>query len=228
MHGHHLDPSPLLDLELTTAPSVDPLDLGTVKQHLRYEADDQDDLIQSEIDAVTAALDGYAGTLGRCLMQQSWVLYLDRFPCGGWDEDYRRLWRGPRAIALPLSPLISVDGITYSDPTGAAQTLDPSTYVVRTGPRAEICLIPGNDWPDTNLNPRNVAIAFTAGYAAATGDPPTVDPTDVPGPIRQAMLLMIGDLFENREAVVVAESRVTQVLNPTVDNLLAPYRAYFL
>lgn len=209
----------LLDLVLTQAPTVKPLDLETVKQHLRYEAEDQDQKISDIIDTVTQALDGYAGFLGRCLVQQQWTLYLDHFPWRGWEHQHHL--GGPRSITLPLSPLISVDSVTYSDPTGAAQTLDPSTYVVRTGPRAEIALTVGASWPDTNRNPRNVAIAFKAGFAA--GSPPLA--TDVPAPIRSAMLLMAGDLFDNREAVVVAESRVTQVLNPTVDNLLAPLRA---
>jgi uncharacterized phiE125 gp8 family phage protein len=222
-------PGPLLDLVQTAPPVVAPLDLDTVKLHLRVDYDDQDSLIQAFIDAAIESLDGYAGFLGRCLVEQQWTLYLDRFPHHGWDYP---LWReGRRELMLPLSPLIAVDSVTYIDPAGDAQTLDPATYVVRTGPRASIALRMGQSWPLTSRDPRNVAIAFRAGYATVangSGEPPVPNPSDVPSSIRSAMLLMIGDLFENRLAVEVNESRVTQILNPTADRLLARYQASWL
>lgn len=216
--------TPLLDLERTVAPGVSPLDLADVRQHLKIDFTDDDEQIQAYMDAVVESLDGYAGYLGRCLVEQTWVLNLDRFPRAGERSGLGHDWR---ELMLPLSPLIAVDSVVYTDPTGAQQTLDPTTYVVRTGNRAAIALRSGQCWPQTSCDPRSVQITFRAGYAAK-GDNAEPDPADVPRPIVAALKLMVGDLYENREAVVVAESRVTQIVNPTADRLLGPYRASWL
>lgn len=216
--------TPLRDLVLTEAPGVSPLVLDDVRAHLRVDVTDDDSQIQGYMDAVVSQVDGFTGFLGRCLVEQQWTWYLDRFPWPGQAQP----WGGhPRELTLPLSPLIAVDSVTYLDPTGASQTLDPSTYVVLTGPRAALALKSGQMWPQTSGDPRAVSIVFRAGFAAK-GANAAPDPDDVPAAIRAALKLMVGDLYENREAVVVAESRVTQILNPTANLLLAPFRAAWL
>lgn len=215
----------LLDLVLTQAPGVPPLALDDVKQHLRVDFDDDDPQIQAYIDAIVGQIDGFTGFLGRCLVEQQWCWYFERFPrLGDAPVGGSRDWR---ELALPLSPLIAVDSVAYTDPNGNAQALDMTTVVVRTGPRASISLRQGQFWPQTSGDPRAVALTFRAGYAAK-GSAEGPVPGDVPAGIRAAMKLMIGDLYENRQAVVVAESRVTQILNPTANQLLASYRSSWL
>lgn len=68
-------------------------------------------------------------------------------------------------------------------------------------------------WPQTYTREDAVRVTWAAGYGPAA--------TDVPAAIRQAMLLMIGHWFENREASVVGVS-VTD-LPMAVNSLLAPY-----
>lgn len=49
----------------------------------------------------------------------------------------------------------------------------------------------------------------------------TTKPGPLPGPLRAAVLLLLGDLYANREAVVAG----TQLAeNPTLDRLMFPYR----
>ncbi|MBB5530858.1 hypothetical protein GGD72_001636 [Stenotrophomonas maltophilia] len=49
----------------------------------------------------------------------------------------------------------------------------------------------------------------------------TTTPGPLPGPLRAAVLLLLGDLYANREAVVAG----TQLAeNPTLDRLMFPYR----
>jgi uncharacterized phiE125 gp8 family phage protein len=74
----------MLDLVLTTPPALELVTLDEVKAHLRMEGiDDRDDTLQAHLDTAIAALDGYAGRLGRALAPQTWTLYLDAFPrCG--------------------------------------------------------------------------------------------------------------------------------------------------
>lgn len=49
----------------------------------------------------------------------------------------------------------------------------------------------------------------------------TTIPGPLPGPLRAAVLLLLGDLYSNREAVV-AGAQLAE--NPTLDRLMFPYR----
>jgi len=49
----------------------------------------------------------------------------------------------------------------------------------------------------------------------------TTTPGPLPGPLRAAVLLLLGDLYSNREAVV-AGAQLAE--NPTLDRLMFPYR----
>ena len=220
-------PTALLDLELATAPTVAPIALNDAKAHLRLELDDDDEdaEIQLLINAAVSELDGHTGRLGRCLVQQQWTYYLDRFPWrrGRGHGDRMRPARDWREIPIPLPPLISVDSVTYLDTNGAMQTLATSVYSVMTGKRSSIVLNPNQDWPDTEEDQaRAVTITFKAGYA--TGAEP--DPTTVPASIRAALLLLVGDLYENREGQLITDSRATLIDNPAVDRLLTPFRIF--
>src|SRR5690606_26519144 len=93
----------------------------------------------------------------------------------------------PRTVInVPLPPLQTVDSIAYIDPDGQTQTLDPQTYDVdAVGGRVAPAY--GEAFPATRAVQNAVTVRFTAGY------------TSVPEPIRAAMLLIIGDLYANRE-----------------------------
>lgn len=49
----------------------------------------------------------------------------------------------------------------------------------------------------------------------------TTTPGPLPGPLRAAVLLLLGDLYANREASITG---TIPVENPTVDRLMFPYR----
>jgi uncharacterized phiE125 gp8 family phage protein len=203
----------VLDLVLVTAPDSQPLTRDAVKAHLRIDADDtdQDDKLDLLIDTAGQQLDGPAGTLGRALVAQTWTLYLDRFPVawGGLGHSARHA-----AIRLPLPPLIAIVSITYLDADGDRQPLAEDQYDVRDGEAAIVQPAYGCSWPAARCCPRSVAITFTAGYGEADG---------LPKPLLSAMLLMIGDLFENRETTVIGV-RAALVESSTVKRLLAPFK----
>jgi uncharacterized phiE125 gp8 family phage protein len=195
-----------LDVALVEAPAVQPISLADAKAQVRAsDFSDDDDLLQSLVDAAVSMLDGHAGILGRALISQQWVVYFDyAFPS----------WRVP----LPLSPLISVDDVQFIDNNGVLQTVDPSVYVVIDGPVAALEPAFNKAWPSPRSQIRTVKITFTAGYGT--------DPADVPAPIRAAMKLLVGHLYYHREAVVGVENRDSSAPLPLgVDALIAPFRA---
>ena len=105
---------------------------------------------------------------------------------------------GRGAFQLPRSPLITLDSIKYDDEDGIEQTLGASVYGVDSVGEmpARIWLKGGESWPTTYPDAlETVRVLFTAGYGTAGAD--------VPASIRAALLLLLGNLFENREAVVV-------------------------
>ena len=208
------------DLTLSAAPAVDFLTDGTVWDHLRVEtsgspaAPADQALIGGFRDAAQEHLDGFTGILGRALITQTWVMKLARFPCGGsWslsDFGYRMA-----AIEVPLPPLQSITSIVYLDRAGASQTLSASRYQVVSRGKKPSLIVPayGEVWPVTRDQPQAVTVTFVAGYGAAA--------EDVPAPIRSAGLLMVSDLYQNREA----QSAGYEIKpNPAVDRLIAPYR----
>lgn len=107
-------------------------------------------------------------------------------------------------LLLPRWPVLSVLSVTDSG-------IATEAYTVAAGDDAEIRADSGWGGP--------VAVSYTAGYGE--------DPASVPAPLRQWMLLQIGQWYEHREAVALAGGATPQAL-PFVDNLLTPYRIHWL
>jgi uncharacterized phiE125 gp8 family phage protein len=166
-------------LTLEAAPDIEPISLTEAKLHLRVDVSDDDNLITALIQAAREMAETITR---RVLITQSWNYILDEFPDG--DE-----------IELPLPPLQSVEEITYKDQDGDDTTFSEDDYIVNTDAEpGKVVLAYGKSWPGASLYPTGaITVQFTAGY----GD----ESTDVPMVIRQAMLLMIGHWYENREAV---------------------------
>lgn len=185
----------------TAAPAATPVSLAEAKAHLRVDFDDDDTLISALIDSVTAHLDGRDGVLGRALVTQTWRADFDGFAS---------------RIDLPLHPVASIVSVTYVDGAGATQTLSTTIYGFgQDSLGGYIYLKADQTWPDVADRPDAVSVTFIAGVAA---DDPAL------AGIRAAMLMMIGDLYENRESAVVGASSSVVPMAPSVWALLRPYR----
>lgn len=198
-------------LYLIEGPSRSVLTLEEVKAHLRVESSvhDDDALIQGLMTAAEQELDGGDGLLGRCLVSQTWELRLN-----GFCED---------KIRIPLPPLLEVLSVKYYDAANALQTLATTYYTVGGVGARQVGFVELNydyTWPDTYERSEAVLIRFRAGYVDVSASPDG----DVPAPIKQAMLLAIGDMYENREAQIVG---TISTRNQTVENLLSLYRVPF-
>ncbi|HEX4301542.1 MAG TPA: head-tail connector protein [Rhizomicrobium sp.] len=179
-----------MPLTLTSPPALEPITLAEAKSHLKLDTTDDDALVTTIISAARARAEWHTG---RALVTQSWTLWLDT-------------WSQP--LAIPLPPLQTVLSLTLYARDGTAHTVDPATYSADRAANRIVFAEPCT--PPTDLRPFNaVAVAFTAGYGDAA--------TDVPAPLRQALLELIAFLYENR-----GEAPAELPLDCLA--LLAPYR----
>ena len=184
-------------LTRTVAPAVPAVALADAKAHLRVEFSEDDSLIAGLVEAATAMVEGPAG-IGVALVTQTWRLDLDGYL--------------PLPLELPLGPVQAVTGITYIDTDGDTQTLDPALYDVFTGSRpARIDKAFGAALPAVRRQLSAAQVTFTAGFGSAA---------DIPADLQCAMLLMVGHLYHNRQAV----DRQMQVLPMGFASIVERYR----
>lgn len=186
-----------------TAPSNPPMSRDEAKDHLHVLNDDDNDYIDSLIEVVRKKIDGADGYLGRCLITQTWDCFLDwNFP------------DGDRSIEIPLGPLQSVTYIKHTDTDGVVQTVNSSVYTVdiKTA-RSRILPAYSQYWPSCRDIVNAVQIRGVFGHGLTDAS--------IPAPIKHAMKLMIGHLYENREETTTLD---LSALPQGVAALLEPYR----
>jgi len=195
-----------------TPPALEPVSLVDAYRHLKLDEaelaasppEGEADLVLTLIAAATAHLDGADGVLGRALLAQQWKMTADVFPA---------------CFHLPLPPLIEVDEIEYVDADGVERVLATDQYqVIGAGGRHPAMIEPayGVTWPIARAQREAVSVSFTCGYGEAA--------EDVPAPLRAAIKLLLGNFYENREAVVIGAAVAELPL--AVQSLIAPYRVW--
>jgi uncharacterized phiE125 gp8 family phage protein len=169
-----------LTYKVTTAPAAEPLTLAEAKLHLKMDGiSADDDLITSLIIAARQYAENYCN---RGFITQTITQVYNRFP------EFDGILR------LAVSPLVSVTSVVYKDENGDDQTWAGANYVVDnyTEP-GEISLANSKIYP-TTLNQKNaITVVYQAGYGGSA---------DVPSAVKQAMLLLIGHFYVNREDTV--------------------------
>lgn len=176
-----------------TARTADILTLGQVKAHLRIDIEDDDEQLARMVEAAITHAERYTG---RAIGSQVLTLLLDE-----WSD----------CIELPYPPVATVDEVRYLDSAGASQTVDAADY------RADVNSVPARltpayslSWPAARAVTNAIEVDYTTGYTA------------VPEEIIQAMLLMIGHWYENREDVVIGTGATVVPMSSTY--LLDHYR----
>jgi len=185
---------------LVTAPAVEPISTADAKAHLRIDIADDDDYI----DSLVAVARRTAERIGlHALITQTWDLLLDAFPASD-------------ILEIPLPPLQSVTYMQYTDDDGNISTFSASSYQVDAESiPGRIALNFGETWPsDTLQTVAGVRIRFVAGFGDAA--------SDVPEDIIQAMKLMVGHWYENRENVALGA--VPREMPQAAEWLLRDYR----
>jgi len=184
-------------LVLKTAPTSTVISLSEAKAFLRIDSDYDDDntYITSLINVATQVVEEFTR---RRLMTQTYNIFYDEFP---------------PYIDLQVGDVASVTHIKYYDADNTLQTLAASNYDVDTKVRpGRIYQSETGDYPNTYERPNAVEVEFIVGATAS----------DVPAPIVQAIYIIVGRYYENRQDVVTGT--IASELPLMVDHLLTPYR----
>lgn len=179
---------------VTVAPASEPVTLTEVKQQCRIDDSASDTYLDRLIKAARAFVEAQCGTR---LVTQTVAVKCDGF------YDFRHLSFGPVA---------SISSISYVDANGITQTLAAGVYEARIdGLNAAIVLKYGQVWPAIQIGSR-ITVTAIVGYPV------------IPEDIIQAMMLLIGAWFENREETVVGVQVFGLPASVAVNALLINHR----
>lgn len=186
-----------------TEPAEEPISVSDAKAHLRIDVDDEDTLLAAYI---TAARSYYESAVWRALVTQTLGLRFTQ-------------WPGCEYIALKRPPLQSVTSITYTDSDGGSNTFATSNYnVYANGDVGLIWLKNGLTWPSTTLQEGpSILVTYVAGF----GDADAVPEID-----KQAIRLLTGHFYENRENVVAVQGISVAELPMAVQSIIHLRRAW--
>ena len=181
---------------VTTAPTVEPVTLADVKVHLRTVTGDTSEDAAILTPLITAAREYCENVTGRALAAQTVKAYPD-----AWG-----------ILRLPRPPITTVASIKYYDEDDAVYTLAATEYAVDAIDGVVTIL----EYPSEALRKVNpIVIEYTTGYTTGNACPMA---------IRQAMLLLIGHWYTNREAVAMSTSAEVEM---TVKTLLGQYKVWW-
>lgn len=173
--------------KIITPPAEELITLAEARLHLRLDAYDSppthpdDSLVTSLITTARRWVEGY---IGQSIGQQTLEIAMDRFPCG--------------SVKLPYGPVSSVQFVRYTDGDDVTQEFTGYTFNDYVEPNELTAL----EWPTVKDRTTNAAkVRYIAGYTRV-GESPSGFP--LPEPIKAAMLLVIGHLYENRENTTTA------------------------
>lgn len=188
-------------ISVVTPAAMEPVSLAEAKLHMRVDSSDDDAYILGLIATARRWVESFRN---QALVTQTLDWYLDSWPASGQFD-------------VPRPPLQSVTSITLYDTANAASTVSSAVYFVDTVSQpGRISLAYGQSWPTTTLRDRNaIKIRFVAGYGSAES---------VPNEVRQAILLIAGDLYENRENTLIGQGLTVQQIPFAARALLWPER----
>lgn len=160
-------------LKLKTAPAVEPVTLEAVKNHLKVDSNDDNLLITA---LITTARQLAEKETHRAFITQTWQMYLDS---------------AAAEIEIPKPPLQQVIDIKIIDDAGNESVVNSTLYDVDWSENSpgRVRLKSGCSWP-SHRGFASFIIEFKVGYGDAAAD--------VPEMLRQAVLQIIGHLYDNR------------------------------
>jgi uncharacterized phiE125 gp8 family phage protein len=176
----------------TVDAATEPVTTAEAKTQLILDSDftADDALIDTYITAARLICEAYTGI---SFINSTYVEQLDLFPYDG------------ERISLSVGKVASITSINYLDVNGDSQTWSTDNYkLLNTGLRAEIALKYNKSYPATLTEAQAVTITYVSGYGAAA--------SDVPQNIKQAILLIVAEMYANREDRVEQLPKASQAI----------------
>ncbi|MEP2530664.1 hypothetical protein [Shimia sp.] len=165
--------------ETSVPPSALPVD--EFKAHLRLGSGFSDGSLQDSVleSFLLAAMSAIEARTGKILLERqfSWTL-------AGWRND--------QAQGMPVAPVSEVISVELVDRLGEAATVAPSAYRLVQDHHRPVIKPIGSCLPMVPTD-GSVVTVFVAGFGAEWGD--------VPGDLRQAMLLLAAHYYEFRHEI---------------------------
>jgi uncharacterized phiE125 gp8 family phage protein len=182
---------------LIGAPAIEPVSLADAKSWLREDGVAEDELIQALTVAARMTLEAYTR---RFFVTQSWRLVFDRWPTS---------LASSATLRIPFAPFQSVTTIRVFDANDAPQMLNAATYRAPTSTeRGRVSFASAPPAPGRASD--GIEIDFDIGYGAIA--------SDVPQPLRQAILTLVAHWREHRG------DSGDDALPSAVAQLAAPFR----
>ncbi len=181
-------------------PSILPFDqLQEVKDHLKA-GDDEDDLIRLYLNSAIVACENKLQT---AIMNTEFELHA---PC----------FQG--CISLQKKFVSVINSVKYYDADGALQTVSSGDYSLQDFKEPNVLSFDnGFSFPGTDSSEYPVVVNFNAGFTSASGCLPN---------LKTAILLEVGDRYENRQNEIVNERVETVMFNTTADAICAEERLW--
>jgi len=166
-------------IKLITAQTTWAVSVAEAKAHLHITSTDENTYIESFL--IKAAQEACENFTGRKFSNGIYDYYLDIFPSGAELDG---------VVYIPYSPISALTHIKYDDTDDAEQTLTADTDyradIISSPPR----VVPIDNWPEVYEKINSVRIRFQTGYTS---------PDFIPVAVIEAMYLLIGDMYLNRE-----------------------------
>jgi hypothetical protein len=189
-----------LKSKVTVAPSIEPVTLAEVKEHLRITASNEDTLISTYIEAARQMAEDVTG---RKFITQTLVGYVDTLGSGSvhgnwWSGTqtgtyFTHILNGKAFIELDWTPCSSITSI-YTVDDDATETLYASTnYYLDNYDndiQSRIRLTENAEIPTGLRHENAVKVTYVAGYGATAAS--------VPMKLRHAIKMMAAELYNKR------------------------------
>jgi uncharacterized phiE125 gp8 family phage protein len=200
------DAAPAMMPAVLVPPAREPVTATEVATHSRLRLETAAELQHVEL-LIRAARRSVELYLRRSLITQTRRYVVDR-------------WPAEELLYVPWGPVQTVESVVYRT-DGGPVTWDQAAYETLVWPLEPGAVVAKSSWPPAPQPARaGIEVTYTAGY----GD----DAADVPEMFRLAILLVVGDYLEHREATVFQPTPPQSLAMPSgIEALLSLDRDWF-
>jgi len=184
---------------LSQPPAIEPVTLSEAKAHLKVESSVDDTSVTR---LIITARQYVEKQIDRVLIDQTWLVYSNSWPRDGEQS----------LIVSPVSSVVNLRTFSVDD---IASVIDPSHYYFdQASDPQKLVLRTSRSWAMPGRKVNGIEIEVIAGYGAG-GDA-------VPGPLRQAILMLVAHWYENRQPS--CSGMPQESFLPALQTLLTPYK----